>query len=84
MLLFRGKNVSNVREIRVRNCKFKKKKNNRLMLKWLSLDKGKKKKREVANVSLLNKKYSYFVGNIYAIFKRNSFTKLGSVVLLCR
>ena len=50
------------------------------MLKRLSLDKGKKKKRkkkrEVANVSLLNRKYSYFVGNIYAIFKRNSFTKL--------
>ena len=45
------------------------------MLKWLSLDKGKKKK-EVANVSLLNRKYSYFVGNIYATFKRNSFTKL--------
>ena len=36
------------------------------MLKRLSLDKGKKKK-EVANVSLLNRKYSYFVGNIYAI-----------------
>ena len=37
------------------------------MLKRLSLDKGKKKrkkKKEVANVSLLNKKYSYFVGNI--------------------
>ena len=49
------------------------------MLERLSLDKGKKKKekkKEVANVSLLNKKYSYFVGNIYAIFKRNSFTKL--------
>ena len=57
------------------------------MLKRLSLDKGKrkkKKKEEVANVSLLNRKYSYFVGNIYAIFKRNSFTKLGSVVLFCR
>ena len=57
------------------------------MLKRLSLDKGKKKKKkkkEVANVSLLNRKYSYFVGNIYAIFKRNSFTKLGSVVLFCR
>ena len=41
------------------------------MLKRLSLDKGKKKKKEkkkeVANVSLLNRKYSYFVGNIYAI-----------------
>ena len=50
------------------------------MLKWLSLDKGKKKKKkkkkEFANVSLLNRKYSYFVGNIYATFKRNSFTKL--------
>ena len=51
------------------------------MLKRLSLDKGKKKrkkkkKKEVANVSLLNRKYSYFVGNIYATFKRNSFTKL--------
>ena len=49
------------------------------MLKRLSLDKGKKKrkkKKEVANVSLLNRKYSYFGGNIYAIFKRNSFTKL--------
>ena len=50
------------------------------MLKRLSLDKGKKrrkkKKKEVANVSLLNIKYSYFVGNIYATFKRNSFTKL--------
>ena len=46
------------------------------MLKRLSLDKGQKKKKEVANVSLLNRKYSYFVGNIYAIFKRNSFTKL--------
>ena len=47
------------------------------MLKQLSLDKGKKKKKkEVANVSLLNRKYSYFVGNIYATFKRNSFTKL--------
>ena len=51
------------------------------MLKWLSLDKGKKKrkkkkKKEVANVSLLNRKYSYFVDNIYATFKRNSFTKL--------
>ena len=49
------------------------------MLKRLSLDKGKKKekkKKEVANVSLLNKKYSYFVSNIYARFKRNSFTKL--------
>ena len=39
------------------------------MLKRLSLEKGKKKKKkkkkkEVANVSLLNKKYSYFVGNI--------------------
>ena len=45
------------------------------MLKRLSLDKGKKKKK-VANVSLLNRKYSYFVGNIYATFKRNSFTKL--------
>ena len=47
-----------------------------LMLKRLSLDKGKKKKKEVANVSLLNRKYSYFVANIYATFKRNSFTKL--------
>ena len=49
------------------------------MLKRLSLDKVKKKrkkKKEVANVSLLNRKYSYFVGNIYATFKRNSFTKL--------
>ena len=49
------------------------------MLKRLSLDKGKKKKKkkkEVANVSLLNRKYSYVVGNIYATFKRNSFTKL--------
>ena len=51
------------------------------MLKRLSLDKGKKKrkkekKKEVANVTLLNRKYSYFVGNIYATFKRNSFTKL--------
>ena len=52
------------------------------MLKRLSLDKGKKRKKrkkrkkEVANVSLLNRKYSYFVGNIYATFKRNSFTKL--------
>ena len=51
------------------------------MLKRLSLDIGKKKKKEkkkkeVANVSLLNRKYSYFVGNIYATFKRNSFTKL--------
>ena len=54
------------------------------MLKRLSLDKGqkrkekkkKRKKEEVANVSLLNRKYSYFVGNIYATFKRNSFTKL--------
>ena len=49
------------------------------MLKRLSLNKGKKKKKkkkEVANVSLLNRKYSYFVGNIYATFKRNSFTKL--------
>ena len=50
------------------------------MLKRLSLDKGKKKKKkkkkEVANVSLLNRKYSYFVGNIYATFKRNIFTKL--------
>ena len=54
------------------------------MLKRLSIDKGKKKKKkkkkEVANVSLLNRKlnrkYSYFVGNIYATFKRNSFTKL--------
>ena len=51
------------------------------MLKRLSLDKGKKKtkkkkKKEVANMSLLNRKYSYFVGNIYATFKRNSFTKL--------
>ena len=27
-------------------------------------------------MSLLNRKYSYFVGNIYAIVKRNSFTKL--------
>ena len=44
------------------------------MLKRLSLDKGKKKKKkEVANVSLLNRKYSYFVGNIYATFKRNIF-----------
>ena len=45
------------------------------MLKRLSLDKGKKKKKkkEVANVSLLNRKYSYFVGNIYATFKRNSY-----------
>ena len=49
------------------------------MLKRLSIDKGKKKKekkKEVANMSLLNRKYSYFVGNIYAIFKRNIFTKL--------
>ena len=50
------------------------------MLKRLSLDKGKKKKKkkkkEVANVSLLNRKYSYFVGNIYATFKKNSLTKL--------
>ena len=50
------------------------------MLKRLSLDKGKKKrekkKKEVANVILLKRKYSYFVGNIYAKFKRNSFTKL--------
>ena len=46
------------------------------MLKRLSIDKGKKKKKEVANVSLLNRKYSYFVGNIYATFKRNSFTKI--------
>ena len=42
------------------------------MLKRLSLDKGKKKKEkkkeEVVNVSLLNRKYSYFVGNIYATF----------------
>ena len=35
-----------------------------------------KKKKQIANVSLLNRKYSYFVGNIYAIVKRNSFTKL--------
>ena len=46
------------------------------MLKRLRLDKGKTKKKEVANVSLLNRKYSYVVGNIYATFKRNSFTKL--------
>ena len=50
------------------------------MLKRLSLDKGKKKKRkkkeEVVIVSLLNRKYSYFVGNIYATFKKNSLTKL--------
>ena len=46
------------------------------MLKRLNLDKGKKKKKEVANVNLLNRKYSYFIGNIYATFKRNSFTKL--------
>ena len=49
------------------------------MLKRLSLDKGKKKKKkkkEVAYVSLLNRKYSYFVDNIYATFKRNSFIKL--------
>ena len=46
------------------------------MLKRLSLDKGKTKKKEVANVSLLNRKYSFFVGNIYATFKRNNFTKL--------
>ena len=51
------------------------------MLKRLSLDKGKKKKKrkkkkEVANVSLLKRKNSYFVGNIYATFKRNSFAKL--------
>ena len=48
------------------------------MLKRLSLDKGKKKKKKkkVANVSLLNRKYSYFVGNIYATFERNSFIKL--------
>ena len=52
------------------------------MLKRLSLDKGKKKK--VANVSLLNRKYSYFVGNIYAIFKRNSFTKLSLVLSLLK
>ena len=46
------------------------------MLKRLSLDKGKKKKKkkkEVVNVSLLNIKYSYFVGNFYATFKRNSY-----------
>ena len=48
-----------------------------LMLKRLSLDKGKKRKeKKVANVSLLNRKYSYFVGNIYATFERNSFIKL--------
>ena len=47
-----------------------------LMLKRLSLDKGKKKKEEVVNVSLLNRKYSYFVGNIYATFKKNSLTRL--------
>ena len=41
------------------------------MLKRLRL-----KKKKIANVSLLNRKYSYFVGNIYAIVKRNSFTKL--------
>ena len=35
-----------------------------------------KKKKEVANLSLLNRKYSYFVGNIYATFKKNSLTKL--------
>ena len=48
------------------------------MLKRLSLDKGKKKrkKKKVANMSLFNRKYSYFVGTIYATFKRNSFTKL--------
>ena len=50
------------------------------MLKRLSLDKGQKKKEkkkeEVVNVSLLNRKYSYFVGNIYATFKKNSLTKL--------
>ena len=56
------------------------------MLKRLSLDKGKKKrkkkkKKEVANVSLLNRKYSYFVGNIYATFKRNSFTKLSFIFI---
>ena len=59
------------------------------MLKWLSLDKGikkkkKKKREEAANVSLLNRKYSYFVGNIYAIFKRNSFTKLSLVLSLLK
>ena len=57
------------------------------MLKRLSLDKGKKKKRkkkEVANVSLLNRKYSYFVGNIYATFKRNSFTKLSFYLSLLK
>ena len=52
------------------------------MLKRLSLDKGKTKKKEVANVSLLNRKYSYFVGNIYATFKRNSFTKINVKTVL--
>ena len=42
------------------------------MLKRLNLDKGKKKKKkEVANVSLLNRKYSYFVGNIYPLVLPN-------------
>ena len=57
------------------------------MLKRLSLDKGKKKKKkkkEVVNVSLLNRKYSYFVGNIYATFKRNSFTKLSFYLSLLK
>ena len=44
------------------------------MLKRLSLDKGKKKKKKFANVSLLNRKYSYFVGNIYAIVKRKKYS----------
>ena len=41
------------------------------MLKWLSLDKGKKKKKkkEVANMSLLNRKYSLNIDNSIDIDK---------------
>ena len=50
------------------------------MLKRLSLDKGKKKEKKKKGKFqtwvYMNRKYSYFVGNIYATFKRNSFTKL--------
>ena len=43
---------------------------------WKKKKSGSKRCSPLNSSIELNRKYSYFVGNIYAIFKRNIFTKL--------